>query len=185
MSNDTHDETGPAVTDGGADLVIGRIGPARGVHGEVLVEPWTDDPDERFAVGTLIRTDPVVAGPLRVRSHATISGRTVLAFDGVEDRVSAEGLRGVQLVMAASERPELQDEDDFYDSDLVGLTAFDPAGEVLGPVVDVQHAGPADYLVLEVGGRPCLVPFVAAIVPVVDVAAGRVTVDAPPGLFEL
>jgi 16S rRNA processing protein RimM len=166
------------------DIVVGRIGPARGVKGDVFVEPWTDAPDERFAPGTALRTDPVSAGPLTVESSSTASGKLVVRFAGVTDRPGAEALRGIQLVIGAAERPPLDDPDEFYDTDLVGLAARTVDGAELGSVVEVVHAGGASYLVLDVG-RERLVPFVAAVVPTVDLAGGFVLVDPPDGLFDL
>ncbi|HZY75018.1 MAG TPA: ribosome maturation factor RimM [Jatrophihabitantaceae bacterium] len=167
------------------DIVIGRIGPARGVRGDVFVEPFTDAPDERFAEGSVLRTEPSGVGPLTVESMANSSGKTVIHFAGIDDRGAAEALRGVRLVIAPSERPALDDPDEFYDTDLVGLAARTVSGDELGPVREVVHAGGADYLVLDVGGTERLVPFVAAIVPTVDVAGGVVEIDPPEGLFEL
>lgn len=166
-------------------LAIGRIGRPRGVRGEAFVEPWTDDPDERFAVGSVLSTDPAGAGPLTVASMSTAGGKLVIRFDGVTDRAGVEALRGVRLVIPAVARPPLADPDEFYDTELIGLAARSVTGAALGPVIDVLHAGGADYLVLDVGGTERLVPFVAAIVPTVDVAGGYVLVDPPQGLFEL
>lgn len=168
-----------------SDVTVGRIGPARGVRGEVFVEPWTDVPDERFAAGSVLRTVPTEAGPLTVEAMSLAGGKLVVRFAGVGDRAAAEGLRGVRLVIAASDRPELDDPEEFYDTDLVGLAARTVAGENLGPVRDIVHAGGADYLVLDVDGAERLVPFVAAVVPTVDLARGLVEIDPPEGLFEL
>jgi 16S rRNA processing protein RimM len=176
------------VTDpnGPGDFVaVGRVGPARGVRGEVFVEPWTDAPDERFAPGSVLVTEPASAGPLTVEAASRGGGKQVVRFVGCADRPSAEALRGVQLLVPASARPELTDPEEFYDSDLVGLSAVTVGGEPLGPVREVQHAGGASYLVVSVAGQDRLVPFVRAIVPEVDVAGGTVTIDAPPGLFEV
>lgn len=166
------------------DIVVGRIGPARGVKGDVFVQPWTDAPEERFAPGTALRTDPPAAGPLTVESSSAAGGKLVVRFAGVTDRPAAEALRGIQLVIAATERPALDDPDEFYDTDLVGLAARTLDGTELGPVTDVVHAGGASYLVLD-DGRERLVPFVAAVVPTVDVAGGFVLIDPPDGLFDL
>jgi 16S rRNA processing protein RimM len=167
------------------EVAVGRIGPPRGVHGEVFVEPWTDDPVARFAAGSRLRTDPAGRGPLTVTQSSTAGGKLVVCFAGVTDRAGAEALRGVQLLIAAADRPRLSDPDEFYDSDLVGLLATTPEGAELGPVVDVAHGAGGDHLVVHLAGRDHLVPFVAAIVPRVDLAAGHVVIDAPPGLFEL
>ena len=170
----------------GDDLVaVGRVGRPRGVRGATFVEPWTDDPDERFAAGTVLRTEPDGAGPLTVASSSTSGGKLVVQFESVDDREAAEALRGVRLLVPASGRPVLDDPDDFYDTDLIGLVARTLAGADLGPVRDVLHAGGADYLVLDHDGREVLVPFVRAVVPTVDVAEGAVVVDPPDGLLEL
>ena len=155
------------------------------MRGDVFVQPWTDDPEARFAVGSVLRTEPVASGPLTVAAMSAASGKTVVHFAGVDDRAGADALRGTLLIIAAGERPPLDDPDEFYDTDLVGLAAITVAGRQLGPVRDVLHAGAATYLVLDVDGVERLVPFVAAMVPTVDIAAGRVEIDPPDGLFDL
>jgi 16S rRNA processing protein RimM len=168
------------------DLVaVGRVGPARGVRGDVFVEPWTDTPGERFAPGAVLHTDRGPGASLTVEASSTAGGKLVVRFDGVPDRSAAEALRGVQLFVPAADRAPIDDPDEFYDTDLVGLAARTVAGADLGPVTDVVHAGGASYLVVRVGEQDRLVPFVAAIVPTVDVAGGFVEIDPPDGLLEL
>jgi len=166
-------------------IVVGRIGKARGIKGHAFVMPFTDDPEVRFAVGSVLQTEPAAAGPLSIASFSVASGKLVLSFDGVEDRSAIEALRGVQLVIAREARPELADPDDFYTSDLIGLAARTVSGDPLGPVVDVIDIAGSDYLVLDVDGAEKLVPFVRAIVPTVDIAARAVVIDPPEGLFEI
>jgi 16S rRNA processing protein RimM len=172
------------------ELVVGRIGRPHGVNGEVTVEVRTDDPDDRFAVGRALATDPAESGPLtvdRVRRH---SGRLLVRFAGVDDRDAAESLRGVLLVIDSAELPPSGDADEFYDHELIGLTAVTAAGMKIGVVTEVRHTG-QDLLVIgraagDIGGQEddeVMVPFVAALVPEVDVAAGRIVVDPPPGLL--
>jgi 16S rRNA processing protein RimM len=169
-----------------AELVaVGRIGPPRGVRGDVFVEPWTDDPDARFAAGTALRTDPAESGPLTVESSSTAGGKLVVRFAGVDDREGAQRLRGIRLVVAATERAPLEDPDEFYATDLIGLSTSTVTGQELGAVRDVLNVAGADYLVLEIDGQERLVPFVSAIVPTVDLDAGRVVIDPPDGLFDL
>jgi 16S rRNA processing protein RimM len=174
-----------AAGDAGGLVTVGRIGPARGVRGDLFVEPFTDDPEGRFAVGSVLQTDPSDAGPLTVQNLDLHGARMVLRFAEAADRRAAEALRGVRLVVPAADRPPLDHPDEFYASDLVGLAARLPDGTALGPVVDVIDIAGADYLVLAVGGVERLVPFVAAVVPTVDIAAGFVVIDPPEGLFEL
>jgi len=168
------------------DLVaVGRIGPAHGLRGEVLVAPFTDEPDERFAPGAVLVAEPGEAGPLTVESARWQGKRLVVRFAGVVDRSGAEALRGTDLLIPAADRPDLDDPDDFYDTDLIGLAVATVDGRALGPVRDVVHAPAADYLVIEVDGQERLVPFLAAMVPSVDVAGGNVVIDPPEGLLDL
>ncbi len=175
------EDAGPAA--GSDDVAVGRVGPAHGMRGEVFVAPWTDQPDERFRSGAQLRTSG--GATLTVESSRLHGGRLVVRFTGVDNRAAAEALRGIELLICASARPPLDDPDDFYDTDLVGLAAHLPDGRPLGPVREVVHATGGDYLVIDVDGRARLVPFVAAIVPEVNLAEGTVTVDPPEGLLEL
>jgi 16S rRNA processing protein RimM len=173
------------MTESGELVVVGRIGPPRGVYGDVFVEPRTDAPHERFGTGAVLRTDPPERGPLTVQAASDAGGKLVVHFAGVDDRGSAQALRGVQLAVPAADRPPLEDPDEFYDTDLVGLRAFGVDGAEMGVVTDVVHVGVANYLVVRIDDRDRLVPFVAAIVPSVDPGAGRLVIDPPEGLFEL
>jgi 16S rRNA processing protein RimM len=175
-------------------VTVGRIAKAHGLKGEVSVEAWTDDPDDRFQVGTVFTTeaaaDPSAGGQplpatLTVASARVHSGRWLLSFDEVADRTAVETLRGTRLLLEARARRVLDDPDDFYDSDLTALQAHTPAGEVIGPVTDVVHGPAGDYIVIVIEGREHLVPFVAALVPRVDITGGYLVVDAPDGLFDL
>jgi len=199
-------------------LVVGRITRPHGVRGEVSVEVRTDEPDRRFAVGSVLATDPVAAGPLTVESARWHSGRLLIRFAGVADRNQAEDLRGIWLTLDSAEAGPTGDPDEFHDHELIGLAVVTTSGEPVGRVTDVRHFG-QDLLVIEPGaatsspgaqdgsaqavrgpGGPALapggpargtpdnellVPFVAAIVPDVDLAAGRLVIDPPPGLLEL
>lgn len=166
-------------------VAVGRVGKPRGVRGDVFVQPWTDAPEQRFAVDAVLQTDPSTVGPLTVTAMSQAAGRLVVHFDGYDDRVGAESLRGTQLLIDAAARPQLDDPDEFYDTELVGLRARSATGEELGQVREVLHAGGADYLVVDVAGQDRLVPFVSAIVLSVDLAAGVVEVDPPDGLFDV
>jgi 16S rRNA processing protein RimM len=167
-------------------LVVGRIGRPHGIRGEVSVEVRTDSPDERFAAGSVLVTDPAERGPLTVTRLHWHSGRLLLTFDGVADREGAEALRGILLVVDSDDLPELADPDEFYDHQLVGLRAVLPDGAALGTVEDVLHAPAEDLLAITApDGAELLVPFVSAIVPTVDLRGGRVVVDPPEGLLDL
>jgi len=166
-------------------LVVARVGRAHGVHGEVTVEVRTDSPQLRLAAGAVLATDPPGLGPLVVTSQHDHSGRLLLRFAGVDSRDAAEALRGVMLLVEVdpAERPE--DDEEFYDHQLVGLVAVDEAGAELGTVSEVLHLPAQEVLVIaRPGGAEALVPFVASIVPTVDLAAGRLVVTPPPGLLD-
>ena len=188
-------------------LVVGRITRPHGVRGEVSVEVHTDEPERRFTVGSVLATDPAEAGPLTVASARWHTGRLLVGFTGITDRNQAEDLRGIWLTLDSAQAGSSDDPDEFHDHELIGLAVVTVSGKPVGRVTDVRHFG-QDLLVIEPAGRAAtdsatagpmgparsgqpaqpdglLVPFVAAIVPEVDVAAGRLVIDPPPGLLEL
>jgi 16S rRNA processing protein RimM len=166
-------------------VVVGRIGRPHGVRGEATIEVRTDDPDARFRVGTALRTDPADRGPLTVTGARWHREVLLLAFEGYDSREEVEALRDTLLEVPVAELPDLEDPDTYYDHQLVGLAAQLPDGTPLGEVTAVRHEG-ADLLVVRrADGGELLVPFVAAIVPAVDVAGGHVVVDPPEGLLDL
>ncbi len=167
-------------------LVVGRVGRPHGLRGELTVYVHTDDPDLRFAAGSVLATEPAARGPLTISSSRWHSGRLLVTFAGHADRTSAEDLRGTMLVMDSSEVGPPSDPDEFHDHQLIGLDVLTLAGEPVGAVADVLHQG-QDLLVIQPssGRDQILVPFVAAIVPEVDVEAGRLVIDPPPGLLDL
>lgn len=167
-------------------LVVGRIAKAHGIGGEVAVEVRTDAPDDRFAPGTSLLTEPGERGPLTVRRTRWHSGRLLVVFDEVADRTAAEALRGTLLVADSTTSPQVDGEDEFWDHQLLGLAAVTVAGTPIGTIDDVLHPAGTDMLVVRAAdGREILVPFVRAIVPEVDLDGGRVVVDPPEGLLEL
>ncbi len=166
--------------------MVGRIGRPQGIKGEVTVEVRTDDPDDRFAVGSVLTTDPPERGPLTVTAARQQGKYLVVHFDGVADRNEAERLRDTLVLVDLADLPPLADEDEYYDTQLVGLTAELVDGAPLGEVADVLHLPGGDVLVVRRShGAEALVPFVRAIVPIVDVPGGRVVVDPPVGLLDL
>lgn len=190
-------------------LVVARVGRPHGVHGEVTVEVRTDVPEQRFVPGTVFqvarpRRSPARGGvgargrpgderprPLEpsspslslklagVRDH---NGVLLLCFDGVTDRTAAEFLRGVLLEVELTDTAE--EPGAWYDHQLVGLRVEAPDGADLGRVTAVEHPGAQDLLVVRrPDGAERLVPFVTALVPTVDVDAGRLVVVDPGGLL--
>lgn len=164
-------------------LVVGRIGRPHGVRGEVTVDVRTDDPEGRFAAGTRIATDPASTGPLTVERARWHSGRLLLRFAGIDDRDAAEILRGTWLVVDSGDIPPSADPDEYHDQELIGLAVVTTGGADVGEVAGVLHHG-QDLLVVRGPAGETLVPFVAALVPEVDVAGGRLVIDPPPGLLD-
>jgi 16S rRNA processing protein RimM len=167
------------------EVVVARIGRPHGIKGEVSVEVRTDDPDGRLAPGTLLRTDPVAAGPLTVVASRFHSGRLLLTFDGCVSRSGAERLRNVLLVadVDPDERPE--DPDEYFDRQLVGLRVETLAGDEVGELAEMLHLPGQDVLVVRRhDGRESLVPFIAEFVPEVDLEGRRIVVDPPEGLLD-
>jgi 16S rRNA processing protein RimM len=166
-------------------VVVGRIGRAHGLRGEVSVEPRTDEPERRFAPGAVLRATGRVAWPsLTVTASRTHQGRLLVSFEEIADRTAAETARGTELTVAveAGEAPE--DPEEFYDHQLLGLRIEDPDGKLLGELLRIEHHGAQDLLVVGTAQGEVLFPFVSALVPEVDVEGGRIVVDDVPGLFE-
>jgi len=177
-------------------VVVGRVGRPHGIRGEVVIGVRTDEPDLRFAVGatvdawsTLDDADPddgTGGERLTVASVRWHSGQLLVAFAGITDRTAASELTGSWLSVDTSQLPDTGDPDEFRDYELIGLSVRTCAGDPVGVVTDVLHYG-QDLLVVrrqdEPGGE-ALVPFVKAIVPEVDLRAGVVVIDPPPGLLD-
>ena len=164
--------------------VVARIGKPHGLRGEVTVQLHTDDPEERFAAGAVLDTEPD-RGTLTVAGTRVHQGVWLLRFEEVADRTGAEALRGTRLL---ADEDEGEGEDAWYEDDLVGVEVRDPDGTRIGEVVALDVRPAQDLLEVRLlDGRTGLVPFVEAIVPVVavDTDDPHVVVDAPPGLFDL
>jgi 16S rRNA processing protein RimM len=168
-------------------LVVGRIGRPHGIRGDIVVEVRTDDPELRFSAGSVLATEPAAAGPLTVAASRWHSGRLLVSFAGVDDRAGADELRGIMLVVDSAQLEDPGDPDEFRDYQLIGLTVLTTSGEHVGQVADILHHG-QDLLVINGDGprrgAEILVPFVAPLVPTVDVPGGRLIIDPPAGLLD-
>lgn len=170
-------------------ILLGEIGAAHGIRGDVMVRTFTVAPAAIADYGPL--TDAAGGAPLKLKVLRVTPKGVVARIAGIADRNGAEALRGRKLYVLRAAMPE-PEEDAFYHEDLVGLAAVDAAGAAIGKVVGVQNYGAGDLLEvrLAAGGGNELVPFTKAFVPQVDIAAGRVVVvmayaevdgDEPPG----
>jgi 16S rRNA processing protein RimM len=173
-------------------VIVGRIGRPHGIRGEVVVGVRTDEPDLRFAVSASLcvstANDGTPFDQLTVAATRWHSGSLLVAFDGITDRTAAAALGGSWLSVDSADLPPTEDPDEFRDHELIGLSVRTVTGDQIGVVSDVLHYG-QDLLVIRAEGagqaaREHLVPFVASMVPEVDVAAGIVVIDPPPGLLD-
>ena len=172
-------------------VIVGRVGRPHGIRGEVVIGVRTDEPDLRFAVGAVLDAGEDVEGPagggrLTVASVRWHSGQLLVAFAGIADRTAAGELTGSWLSVDSSQLPDLADPDEYRDHELIGLAVRTVAGAPVGVVADVLHHGQDLLVVQRADGKDgeCLVPFVKAIVPEVDVRAGFLVIDPPPGLLD-
>ncbi|KTR37731.1 16S rRNA-processing protein RimM [Curtobacterium oceanosedimentum] len=170
-------------------LRVGRITKAHGLKGGIKLELYTDDPDRRFTPGaefTLqVPSDSPWSGKtLTIDELRWYNGHPVAFFEGVSDRTAAESLARAILWVEQDADAETGEDDAWYDHQLVGLRVLRDGVEV-GTVARVDHLPAQDLLAIDTPSRgEVLVPFVSAIVPTVDIAAGTVTVTPPTGLFE-
>ena len=175
-------------------VTVGRIGRPHGVRGEVSVEVRTDEPDKRFHEGARLavrapRAGAPVPDPLTVTGTRWHQGRLLVTFAEARDRTAAEALRDCLLLVDVDPDVRPDDPEEFYDHQLVGLAVRtrDESGEphAVGAVAEVLHSGAQDLLVVHRDdGREVMVPFVAALVPEVDVVAGHLVVEDRPGLLD-
>jgi len=161
-------------------VALATIGAPHGVKGEVRVKSFAADPMGLGAYGPLFAED---GRKFEIERLRPAKGVMIAKFRGVEDRNAAEALKGLSLGVDRSALPT-PEPDEFYYADLVGLAAFDAAGNALGRVAAVENHGAGDILEIESDdGRSLLLPFTKAIVPDIDIPAGRIVV-APPTEIE-
>ncbi|AEW96800.1 MULTISPECIES: ribosome maturation factor RimM [Streptomycetaceae] len=166
-------------------LVVGRIGRAHGIKGEVTVEVRTDEPELRLAPGAVLLTDPASTGPLTIESGRVHSGRLLLRFAGVADRNAAEALRNTLLIAEVDPEETPEDPEEFYDHQLIDLDVVTTDGTEVGRITEISHLPYHDLLVVaRPDGGEIMVPFVTEIVPEIDLAAQRAVIDPPPGLLD-
>jgi len=177
---------------GKTQLRVGRLMKAHGLKGAIKLELYTDDPEGRFVPGATFtlqvpELSPWHGKPLTVREFKWMNSHPVAFFEGVEDRTAAESLiRAILWIDEDTEAAPAED-DAWFDHQLVGLDVVRDEA-VVGRVTRVDHLPAQDLLIVRpVGGAAddeILVPFVKAIVPEVDIEAGRIVVTPPAGLFE-
>ena len=167
-------------------LRVGRLVKAHGLKGALKLELYTDNPERRFTTGAEFTLQVPEASPWHgktvvVREYRVMNGNPVVFLQDVDDRDAAETL--VRAILWIDQEVDEVEDDAWFDHQLVGLDVVRD-DQVIGKVVRVDHFPAQDLLIVRAGENEVLVPFVKAIVPTVDVSAGRVIVTPPPGLFE-
>ncbi len=165
-----------------APVLLGIIGAAHGVKGEVRIKSYTADPLDIGAYGPLTAFDGRRFEVASVRSAKDV---VVARLKGVDDRNAAETLNGTQLFVDRSVLPEPEEEDEFLHADLIGLRAETAEGAALGRVSAIHNFGGGDAVEIQPARGPSLMlPFTKAAVPVIDIAGGRIVV-VPPAESEI
>ena len=162
-------------------ICVGAIAGAFGSHGEVRLKSFCAEPADIATYGPLSTEDNIhqfkitLTRPIKLGFAAQLSGITT--------KDAADALRGVRLHAPRRALPYLPD-DEFYHADLIGLTAVDTGGRVLGQVAAVLNHGAGDLLeVRGKTGQNVLIPFTKINVPTVDLALGRLIIDPPAGIL--
>jgi 16S rRNA processing protein RimM len=167
----------------GARVCLGQIGAAHGVRGEVRLRSFTSDPAAIADYGPLETEDGRV---FEIETLRPAKDHFVVRLSGIRDRDAASALANTKLYVPRERLPETAEPDEFYHADLVGLAVIDRAGTKLGTVVAIHNFGAGDLIEVraDTGGNTELVPFDTTHVPAVDIAAGKIVVDPPQGLFK-
>ncbi|MFJ2934256.1 ribosome maturation factor RimM [Streptomyces sp. NPDC087219] len=166
-------------------LVVARIGRAHGIKGEVTVEVRTDEPELRLGPGAVLRTDPASAGPLTIETGRVHSGRLLLRFEGVRDRNAAEALRNILLIAEVDPTEMPEEEDEYYDHQLMDLDVVLADGTEIGRITEISHLPSQDLFIVErPDGTELMIPFVESIVTEIDLEEQRAVIDPPPGLID-
>jgi 16S rRNA processing protein RimM len=163
-------------------VCVGIVTGAHGVRGAVRLKSFTAEPEDIAAYGPL--EDETGERRFALRLVGNAKGVLIAAIAGIDDRDRAEALRGLRLYLPRAALPP-PEEEEYYHADLIGLEATLADGTALGTVRAVYDFGAGDTLeIARASGPPVLVPFTRAVVPDIDLDAGRLVIDPPAGLLE-
>ncbi len=167
----THPDSDPRVC-------VGQFAGAHGVRGQMRLRSFTAEREAAISYGPI--EDETGQRRFKLRPVGQAKDMLVVVVDGVTDRDAAQALAGVKLYVPRAALPEIDDEDEYYQADLIGCAVLDPDGESLGEVKAVHDFGAGEMLEIATKGSATrLLPFTRAVVPVVDIAGRRITVDLP------
>lgn len=165
--------------------LVGRVARAHGIRGQVIVNPDTDFPEERFQPGAELfieRNGSIV--PLRITTVRFHRERPVIGFEGVNTMNDAETLAGIEMRVPVDRLAPLPP-DTFYRHDLIGCTVETTSGRQVGTVTDVEGSIGGSRLIISGANGEILVPLVAPICREIDTVAKRIVIDPPDGLLDL
>jgi 16S rRNA processing protein RimM len=174
---------------GGAFLIVGGIQKPHGIRGELYVRVETDRPDEVFRPGRVLllgdgRGHPDGRSVTVDRARPFKDGLLLKAVGLTSRTAEVDAMKGAQLLLPREELAPLA-EGEIYTHQLVGLRVVAEEGEV-GVVRDLYDAPGGQLLGVDRPGKAeLLIPFVQALVKRIDVEAGVLELDAPPGLLDL
>lgn len=159
-------------------ILLGRIGAAHSMRGEVVVQSFAAVPLDLKTYGAL--TDKEGKRTFEIATLRQAGKGLIARIKGVDDRNAAEALRGTELYVERAMLPAPA-ENDYYLADMIGLTAAAPDGAIIGDIIDIPNYGGGDLIEIrpEAGGETILVPFTRECVPSIDVAGGRILVVLP------
>ena len=163
-------------------VCVGQIVGVHGVRGLVKLKSFTEDPAAIAGYNPLM--DQTGTRSFVVELQSAMKDYWLAKVQGVNDRTAAEALRGVQFHVDRDRLPATEDEDEFYHADLIGLPVVRPDGDKIGTVIALHDFGGGDMLEVRLPDcRTVMLPFTKAIVPVVDIAGGRIVADPPEDLL--
>ena len=166
-------------------VLVGRIARAHGNRGQVIVDPATDFPDERFKAGSVLHIrGGDAAEPVTIESVRFHRGRPIIALSGIDTMDAAEALAGAELRIADDALQPLP-AGSYYHHDLIGCSVETPRGEPIGRVTSVEGDAAGSRLVVQTRNGEVLIPMAEGIWKSVDVPARKIVVEPPEGLLDL
>jgi len=165
----------------GINILLAQIGAPHGIKGEVRVKPFGDP----LMLDQYGRLETEGGRKFKIKRMRPQKSMLVVKFEGVNSREEAEALNGVELYVDRAKLPP-PDEDEYYVSDLIDMTAVDEAGGTMGRIQDVPNFGAGDMIEIQPaeGGATYFLPFTREVVPVIDFEAGSITVIPPHEVSE-
>ena len=160
-------------------LLMGRVGAAHGIRGEVRIQSFTEEPLALADYGPLSTSKAGLT--IEIESARATTNVLVARLKGIKTRTEAEKLNGIELYVDRDLLPKIDSDDDFYQADLIGLEARGAAGAVMGRVLAVPNFGAGDLIEIGDGktGETRFFPFTRAAVPEVHIKAGYLVIVPP------